>query len=341
MKNVNKRIIIYLVTVAALLLFLVIETMALKSRFDRKMSGADKENTEPYEGAGSGDLFLGDAEVDQASGGQIPGSEITEDRAYETYSGADKNVLSAGDSSLQNIWREAASVYGQYQDTDAAYKKISALIDASYTGPGDDHPFYVGDIRKLYDYWDETNSSGFVNGDALPEGLPDDDSLCIVILGYALLPDGSMRDELKLRLDEGFENSKKYPNAYVLVTGGGTALGKPDIKEADKMAEYLEDKGLSPDRIIIENDSMTTAENAVFSEKLLKSEYPQVKEIAIVTSDYHVPLGCQIFQGWFIMTGSDLKVTSNSASHPGNPTTFKIRDQVFWMEELTGYLQSK
>ena len=35
---------------------------------------------------------------------------------------------------------------------------------------------------------------------ALPDGLPEDDTLCLVALGFQLNPDGTMRDELVERL---------------------------------------------------------------------------------------------------------------------------------------------
>ena len=188
-------------------------------------------------------------------------------------------------------------------------------------------------MEEVFSYWDRANEKNFVNSD-LKDNLPDVDSLCIVILGYSLSPQGEVRDELKMRLDAGIEAAERYPNAYILVTGGGTALLAPSVKEADKMAEYLIDNGIDPSRIIIENNSLSTSENAVYSEILLRNEYPEINKLFIVTSDYHVPMACAIFEGWFIMKGSNLRVISNYACDPGNPTVFRIKDQVYWMKEL-------
>lgn len=192
-------------------------------------------------------------------------------------------------------------------------------------------------MEEVFSYWDRANEKDYVNDDLI-DNLPNVDSLCIVILGYSLSPKGEVRDELKMRLDAGIEAAERYPNAYILVTGGGTALLAPTVKEADKMAEYLIDNGIDPSRIIIENNSLSTSENAVYSEILLRNEYPEINKLFIVTSDYHVPMACAIFEGWFIMKGSNLRVISNYACDPGNPTVFRIKDQVYWMKELLYFL---
>ena len=41
-----------------------------------------------------------------------------------------------------------------------------------------------------------------IHYDVLPDGLPDTDELAIVVLGFQLNPDGSMRSELTERLSE-------------------------------------------------------------------------------------------------------------------------------------------
>ena len=231
-----------------------------------------------------------------------------------------------------SIWKEAFELYGKTCDAKETVEAVMPQV-TELAGSDEETDAYLKALNDLFSYWDGVNEKGFVSR-SIPEDLQDDGSLCIVILGYALTPSGEVRDELICRLDAGMEAAAKYPNARVLVTGGGTALFDPSVKEADKMAEYLIQKGLDPSRLIVENDSMTTSENAIYSEKVLRTAYPDVRDIMIVTSDYHVPMACQIFEGWFIMNDSDLEVISNYACDPGNPTVFRISDQVFWMEEL-------
>ena len=186
-------------------------------------------------------------------------------------------------------------------------------------------------IESIMDYWDTVKEDGFANsvanggtgisamddcpvnsgveGALLPEGLSDDDSLCIVGLGFELNRDGTMKDELLGRLETIRACAMQYPNAYVLVTGGPTALLDRSIAEADVMHDWLVENGVDNERIIVENNSMTSATNALYSYEILLNEYPQVSDIAIVTSDYHVALGSLLFEAQFEMARAAGDVT--------------------------------
>lgn len=132
--------------------------------------------------------------------------------------------------------------------------------------------------------------------DSLPDGLAEDDSLCIVVLGYQLKADGSMAPELTGRCETALRCAEKYPYAFVAVTGGGTASKDRSATEADAMADWLISHGISRDRIIIENTSMTTVQNAKKTCSILAEHYPQIEQVAIVSSNYHIPLGTLLFQ---------------------------------------------
>ncbi|MBQ9249628.1 MAG: YdcF family protein [Oscillospiraceae bacterium] len=131
--------------------------------------------------------------------------------------------------------------------------------------------------------------------DAIPAGLPEDDSLAIVALGFQLLPDGSMDPELVSRCELAMSCAETYPNAYVIVTGGGTALDNKEMTEAQAMADWFIQKGLDPDRLIVETRAMTTGQNAQYSCEILMAEYPQVNNLLLVTSDYHMQMAWLLF----------------------------------------------
>ena len=153
--------------------------------------------------------------------------------------------------------------------------------------------------QQIMDYWEYCNDDIVLNQDVLPDNLPDDDSLCIVVLGFELNPDGSMKEELTGRCEVALSCAEKYPNANILVTGGGTARNNRTVTEADSMAGWLKENGIDSDRIIIENQSLTTFQNAMYSYELIKGQIPQTTEAAIISSDYHVPLGCLLFNEEF------------------------------------------
>lgn len=194
--------------------------------------------------------------------------------------------------------------------------------------------------EAIIKYWNDANEKDFVNKDILPDGLPDDNSLCIVVLGYQLNADGTMKDELIGRLETALENTNKYPNAYILVTGGGTASANSSATEADCMAEWLIENGIAEDKVIIENMSKTTAENALFSYAILDRDYPEVSSIAIVTSDYHIPLGCMLFNSELMLDRNknigDIAVVANSAYDADVVGGFSMSSQADWLNHLYG-----
>ena len=243
---------------------------------------------------------------------------------------------------LQNIpgdiWKAAFDIYEKKKNAAETIEAITPQLIEIAENEAELNADLAA-MEAFFSYWDKANEKDFVNLGALKDDLPNDNSLCIVILGYSLSPSGEVKDELMCRLDAGIEAAEKYPNAYILVTGGGTALYAPSVKEADKMAEYLIEHGIDQSRIIVENNSLSTSENAVYSERILRNEYPEIRDLFIVTSDYHVPMACSIFEGWFIMKNSNLRVISNYACDPGSLVTFKIKDQVYWMKELLFFFE--
>jgi hypothetical protein len=172
--------------------------------------------------------------------------------------------------------------------------------------------------ETILDLWMSPQLDEPLNYDVLPDDLPDTDELCIVVLGFQLNPDGTMKEELIERLNVALRSLQKYPNAYVVCTGGGTAAENDAVSEAGEMAKWLLDRGIENKRIIIEDNSITTAQNAIFTYDILTSRYPSVNKIAIVSSDYHIATGELLFRAEAILRANaigneKLEVTSNAA----------------------------
>ncbi len=188
---------------------------------------------------------------------------------------------------------------------------------------------------RIMDLWETPVT---VNGE-LPDGLPEDDSLCLVGLGFQLNPDGTMRTELIERLKVMLASSEKYPNAIIVCTGGGTAADNPTATEAGRMAEWLEAQGVDPSRLIVEDHSLTTAQNAVFTFAILSERYPQVKQIAIISSDYHIATGILLFGAEAILRDSGTEVVSNASwNAPGG--TLSAMFQAGALIELSGDMET-
>ena len=83
------------------------------------------------------------------------------------------------------------------------------------------------------------------------------------------------------------------------------------------MARWLEKQGISKERIIEEPRAMSTTQNAIKSCKLLAADYPQVKSLALITSDYHIYQSCVLFAGMSAYCGGGMEVVGSAVYHTG------------------------
>ena len=228
-------------------------------------------------------------------------------------SGCGKNETSNTDPTrAQKIVEEIAVDYGTYgSEAKDRIKELSEELSEI-------DPVSAKRIDCIVDIWTSGDLGKPLNYDILPDGLPDSDELCIVVLGFQLEPDGSMKDELIQRLTVALNSAKKYPKSYIVCTGGGTAADNPAASEAGKMAKWLEANGIEKQRLIVEDNSITTAQNAIFTYDILTSLYPSVKKLAIVSSDYHIATGELLFKAEGVIRANypgneKLEVVSNAA----------------------------
>ena len=153
-------------------------------------------------------------------------------------SGCGKNETSNTDPTrAQKIVEEIAVDYGTYgSEAKDRIKELSEELSEI-------DPVSAKRIDCIVDIWTSGDLGKPLNYDILPDGLPDSDELCIVVLGFQLEPDGSMKDELIQRLTVALNSAKKYPKSYIVCTGGGTAADNPAASEAGEMAKWLEANG--------------------------------------------------------------------------------------------------
>ena len=214
--------------------------------------------------------------------------------------------------SAEHIIEEITVDYGTY-GAEAKDKIDQLLKDLSDADEGTGSRW-----KEIMDLWSSDELGQPLHYDILPDGLPDTDKLCIVVLGFQLNPDGTMKEELIQRLTVALNSAKKYPNAYIVCTGGGTASENESASEAGEMAKWLIGQGVEKNRVIVEDNSITTAQNAIFTYDILTSLYPSVKKLAIVSSDYHIATGELLFKAESILRANapgneKLEVISNAA----------------------------
>ena len=237
-----------------------------------------------------------------------------------------------------SLIKDMVVYYGQYGDE--AEGHVAALLGQLR----EVDPDAADRWERIFSLWRSVNSELVLHEDVLPDGLPDTDELCLVVLGFQLEPDGSMRPELIERLKVALASAEKYPNALIVCTGGGTASDNPSATEAGKMAEYLMENGIAPERIIVEDRSQTTAQNAAFSCAILEAQYPQVRKLAILSSDYHIATGALLFGAQSILTAAQpgqerFEVVSNAA-YPAPSGTLSTMFQAGALIELSGDIET-
>ena len=222
-------------------------------------------------------------------------------------------------------------------DPDGSAEKIEARLDALEA----ESPAEGALWRRIMTDWARLNEAGFEDHRVLPDDLPQDDSLCIVVFGYGLGADGSIQPELEDRLYVALNAARQYPNAYVAVTGGQTSE-VAGVTEGGQMAVWLRAQGVAESRLIVEDQALSTTQNAANTYKLLMSAYPQVKTLAVVTSDYHVACAGVLLQIWSdyqsqVNAAPALNVAAGASCATDTPVGDRMLSSQAWgIAQITG-----
>mgnify|MGYP000300739508 CR=1 FL=1 len=125
---------------------------------------------------------------------------------------------------------------------------------------------------------------------------PPPDCDTIIVLGTGI-EDGVPSPHLRMRLDAAIEAAGHYPDT-VIIPSGGLDAGQP-VTEAQAMAVYMEERGIEPERIILEPRATSTYENLVYSRPLARGD-----ATVVVTSGFHTlraSLWCR-WMDWDVVT---------------------------------------
>lgn len=118
--------------------------------------------------------------------------------------------------------------------------------------------------------------------DAAPPPPKDFSRPAVVILGYGLNDNGTMRAILRRRVLTGLTVAQFFPQSPVIVTGGNPRSGNTEAGQMRKMLRVL---GFPDERIIVEDRATSTVQNAAFSVPL--AEKAGTTGIILVTSSTH------------------------------------------------------
>lgn len=110
------------------------------------------------------------------------------------------------------------------------------------------------------------------------------ENMVCIVLGNRLKDDGSISEIQEERLKMVLEIEETFkPKCYIL--SGGLANEKAGRTEAAAMYEYLIEKGFEKERLIKEEQSLSTVGNALYSIPIAKEL--NAKTVLVCTSAYH------------------------------------------------------
>lgn len=110
----------------------------------------------------------------------------------------------------------------------------------------------------------------------------------IIVLGAGLNNGKTPNSILSGRLDAAIKIEEENPDQYIVVSGGQGE--NEEVSEAQAMSEYIQERGIDKDKIILEDKSRNTDENLKFSkEKIEEHSNKSISDVSvkIVTTDYH------------------------------------------------------
>lgn len=148
----------------------------------------------------------------------------------------------------------------------------------------------------------------------------------VLVLGAQVNKD-SISASLKYRLDAAYEIYENYPESIFIVSGGQGE--NENNSEAYYMEPYLVQKGIPNEQIILEDQSLNTYENIVYSKQIMDSFSDGEYDVTIVTNAFHT------FRAKFLAQQLGVNAHTYSAKmHTLSIPNFYLREYFALMKDL-------
>ena len=287
--------------ISLLLIVMSVFTLAEQTKFDKQREINELVQTGIYYYWNGGDLKK--VENEFFKGITLKGKYDVVEQAFKKASALDPQRLDlrfsiASTQIIQGKIDEAIATYDGIVKLDknnfearilkAMYAKVSdktEMYDQTIKALKEKFPNKVEAYLKKFENA-ERNTSLVLNYVESPK-----EKDFIVTLGYALNSDGTMHETLIKRLDQTYLAAIANPDAKIIVSGG---VQKSGVTESYLMKKWLIEKGIDANRIIPEDKSKDTVDNALNSVEILKVN--NAKNIILITSASHIRRAKTIFE---------------------------------------------
>lgn len=133
---------------------------------------------------------------------------------------------------------------------------------------------------------------------AAPEALAGEVGTIVMLGGATMARPSTARQIAELnqggdRLTTTLWLAQLYPQARIVLSGGGGLFSGDTKSEAETVRRFMVGFGIGEDRLVLEEDSRNTAENAAFTKAALADADGA---IVLVTSAFHMPRSVGLYR---------------------------------------------
>ncbi|WP_297598767.1 ElyC/SanA/YdcF family protein [uncultured Cetobacterium sp.] len=224
--------------------------------------------------------------------------------------------LRFGVASTQIIQKKTTEALNTYKEILVLYPENfeASILLAGYSKQTGDIKTYsetIENLKKTHPKKTQAYLEKFENADKNmaiklnTEAFKVEGKHAIVILGYALGENGTMKPTLIERLKQGLALHRKNPKSPIIVSGG---VQKGGVTEAYVMKNWLVSNGVPAYLIHMDDLAKDTVGNAIYSTEILAKLSPE--NVTLISSASHIRRGLSVFEEAAKLKGLNIKYTN-------------------------------